>query len=206
MIKSGWGTIKEIKKKDTLHFAKVLGTSPNRFLILNSSPLCYEGHYLHGEMIPCDGDGCKVCSAGVGKQIRYCFGVYEFRTNWRCVLELSAKQAEVIFDQYLVGDDSRGLEIVIRKMSEARTSNMKITSGQYVDLGERKAYEPIDVVGFMENKWRRLRDSYYVSPEGRTADEVPPSSQAKKKPSEIWEETRDLAKITPFSRSRTLDA
>ncbi len=203
MIKEGWGTIQEIKKKDTLHFAKVLGTSPNRFLILNSSPLCYEGHYLHGEMIPCDGDGCKVCSAGVGKQIRYCFGVYEFRTNWRCVLELSAKQAEVIFDQYLIGDDSRGLEIVIAKMSEARTSNMKIISGKYVDLGERKAYEPIDVVGFMENKWRRLRDSYYVTPEGRTADEVPPSSQAKKKPSQMFEEMRNQEDYNPFGRRRS---
>lgn len=206
MIKEGWGTINEIKKKDTLHFAKVLGTSPNRFLILNSSPLVYEGHYLHGEMIPCEGDNCKVCSAGVGKQIRYCFGVYEFRTNWRCVLELSARQAEVIFDQYLIGDDSRGLEIVIRKMSEARTSNMKITSGQYVDLGDRKAFSPIDVVGFMESKWRRLRDSYYESPEGRTAERVPPSSQAQKKPSEILDETLRKANISLFGGSRTLDA
>lgn len=203
MIKEGWGTIQEIKKKDTLHFAKVLGTSPNRFLILNSSPLVYEGHYLHGEMIPCDGDGCKVCSAGVGKQIRYCFGVYEFRTNWRCVLELSAKQAEVIFDQYLVGDDSRGLEIVIRKMSEARTSNMKIISGQYVDLGDRKAFAPVDVIGFMEAKWRRVSDSYYESPEGRTADEVPPSSQAKKKPSQMFEEMRNQDDYNPFGRRRS---
>ena len=203
MIKEGWGTIQEIKKKDTLHFAKVFGTSPNRFLILNSSPLVYEGHYLHGEMIPCDGDGCKVCSAGVGKQIRYCFGVYEFRTNWRCVLELSAKQAEVIFDQYLIGDDSRGLEIVIRKMSEARTSNMKITSGQYIDLGDRKAFAPVDVVGFMEAKWRRVRDSYYETPEGRTAERVPPSSQAKLKPSEIFESRRKQEEYTPFSTPRT---
>lgn len=200
MIKEGWGTIKEIKKKDTLHFAKVLGTSPNRFLILNSSPLVYEGHYLHGEMIPCHGDGCKVCSAGVGKQIRYCFGVYEFRTNWRCVLELSAKQAEVIFDQFLIGDDSRGLEIVIRKMSEARTSNMKIVEARYVEIGNRKAYDPVDIIGFMEAKWRRVRDSYYESPEGRMADEVPPSSQAQKKPSEILEETLKKADISLFGR------
>lgn len=203
MIKEGWGTIQEIKKKDTLHFAKVFGTSPNRFLILNSSPLVYEGHYLHGEMIPCEGKGCKVCAAGVGKQIRYCFGVYEFRTNWRGVLELSAKQAEVIFDQYLIGDDSRGLEIVIRKMSEARTSNMKIISGQYVDLGDRKAFAPVDVIGFMEAKWRRVSDSYYESPEGRTADEVPPSSQAQKKPSEIWESYRKQEESSPFSNPRT---
>lgn len=203
MIKEGWGTIQEIKKKDTLHFAKVFGTSPNRFLILNSSPLVYEGHYLHGEMIPCEGKGCKVCAAGVGKQIRYCFGVYEFRTNWRGVLELSAKQAEVIFDQYLIGDDSRGLEIVIRKMSEARTSNMKIMSGQYVDLGDRKAFAPVDVIGFMEAKWRRVSDSYYESPEGRTADEVPPSSQAQKKPSEIWESYRKQEESSPFSNPRT---
>lgn len=203
MIKEGWGTIKEIKKKDTLHFAKVLGTSSNRFLILNSSPLVYEGHYLHGEMIPCAGDNCKVCSAGVGKQIRYCFGVYEFRTNWRCVLELSAKQAEVIFDQYLIGDDSRGLEIVIRKMSEARTSNMKIVEARYVDIGNRKAYDPVDIIGFMEAKWRRVSDSYYVTPEGRTADEVPPSSQAKLKPSEIFESRRKQEEYTPFSNPRT---
>lgn len=202
MIKEGWGTIKEIKKKDTLHFAKVLGTNPNRFLILNSSPLVYEGHYLHGEMIPCEGDNCKVCAAGVGKQIRYCFGVYEFRTNWRGVLELSAKQAEVIFDQYLIGDDSRGLEIVIRKMSDARTSNMKIVEARYVDIGTRKSYDPVDIIGFMENKWRRLSDSYYVTPEGRTADEVPPSSQAQKKPSEILEETLNKADISLFGRRR----
>lgn len=202
MIKEGWGTIKEIKKKDTLHFAKVLGTSSNRFLILNSSPLVYEGHYLHGEMIPCEGDNCKVCAAGVGKQIRYCFGVYEFRTNWRCVLELSAKQAEVIFDQYLIGDDSRGLEIVIRKMSEARTSNMKIVEARYVDIGSRKAYDPVDIIGFMEAKWRRVRDSYYESPVGRMADEVPPSSQAQKKPSEILEETLKKADISLFGRRR----
>lgn len=198
MIREGWGTIKEIKERDSLHFAKVVGTCANRFLILNRSPLCYDGHYLHGEMIPCNGKNCKVCSAGVGKQVRYCFGVYEFRTNWRCVLELSAKQAEVIFDQYLVGDDSRGLEIVIRKLSDSRTSNMKIISGKYVDLGDRKAFQPCDVVGFMEAKWRRQSTSFYVSPVGREAELVPTSSQARRKPSDIWYETRNQDEYNPF--------
>lgn len=203
MIKTGWGTIKEVKERDKLHFAKVVGTQPNRFLILNSSPLVYEGHYLHGEMIPCSGSGCKVCNAGVGKQIRYCFGVYEFRTNWRCVLELSAKQAEVIFDQYLEGDDSRGLEITIRKLSESRTSNMKITAGRYVDLNDRKAFQVIDVIGFMESKWRKDSTSSFESLEERMAEQVPPSSQAKLKPSEIAESLRQQEKYSPFGGRRT---
>ena len=169
MIKEGWGTLREPEEREKLHFAKILPNVRNEFLILNSAPLVYDGHYIHGKIIPCDGKNCKVCAEGIGKQLRYCFGVYEYRTEWRGVLELSRKQAEAIFNRYLVGDDARGLRITIRRLSDKKTSNLQITEGRYIKIPDREIYRLVDVNGFLENCWRSLSISSYESAVGGQA-------------------------------------
>lgn len=159
MIREGWGALRENKDSDKIHFAKVVPNVRNEFLILNSSPLCYDGHFHHGKMIRCTGAGCQVCNDGIGKQTRYAFGVYEYRTGWRAVLELSTKQAEAIFNNYLVGDDARFLKITIERISSSKNSNMRIVEGRYVNVRNVGLYDPIPVIDFLENYWRGLSDT-----------------------------------------------
>lgn len=198
MIKEGWGTLAEKSNEDIIHFAKIVPSIRNEFLILNSAPLAYDGHFVHGKMIPCSGSGCKVCNAGYGKQIRYCFGVYEYRTNWRCVLELSAKQTQALFDRYLVADDARFLKITIVRLSEAKTSNMKLIDGAYITPRHRDLYRPVPVREVMEKYWKGVSTSSSESSEASNATAQPSQSQAKKKPSDYLFEARRIEDYNPF--------
>ena len=202
MIKEGWGTIKEIKERDSIHFAKVEGDEPNKFLILNHAPVMYEGHFVHGKMIPCEGENCNVCAAGVGKQVRYCFGVYEYRTGWRAVLELSGKQAEVIFDKYLTGDDARGLMITIRRLGKAKTANLRIVHAEYIDMKPREVYRFVDVSQFLEQTWKKQTTPYYESGGARATAEPSQSKKANLKPSEIAESLRIQDENNPWGGRR----
>lgn len=198
MLKEGWGSLREPQERDKIHFAKILPSVRNEFLILNSSPLVYEGHYLHGKIIPCSGKDCKICADGYGKQIRYCFGVYEYRTEWRAVLELSRKQAEAIFNRFLIGDDSRGLRITIRRLSDKKNSNLQITEGRYINIPNRDIYRFVDVSGFLDNCWRGLSLSLYESDEVGNAHPKDGHSHSElKKPSDRFKIIRENS---PFGR------
>lgn len=152
-FKEGWGAVREYEEQEKIHFAKIFGTEPNKFLILNSAPVVYEGHFTRNNIVPCEGKSCKMCESGIGKQIRYAFGVYEYRTGWRCVLELSHKQAEVIFNNYLLGDDSRFLYLEIARSGASKKSNLVITTARYLNCANLKKYRPVDVQGFLSRCW-----------------------------------------------------
>lgn len=153
-LKEGWGVVKENSKRDAIHFAKFVSDKPNEYIILNDSPVCYEGHFVAGFMLPCEGKECKMCADGIGKQIRYAFGAYEIRTGWRVVLELSQKQANIMFDHFLEGDSSRGLKIVIARLGSSKQSNLTIRSCGYVDLDARPVWNYVDVSKVLHETWR----------------------------------------------------
>lgn len=202
MIKEGWDALRESKEQDKIHFAKILPKVRNEFLILNSAPLFYDGHFHHGKMIRCDGPGCQICNQGIGKQGRYAFGVYEYRTGWRCVLELSTKQAETIFNNYLVGDDARFLKITIERISQAKTSNLRITEGMYVSVRNVGLYDPIPVVDFLEKYWRGLSDIIKCGAE-RPSESYYDSLREKREEFLRLEEARRKAEEnTPFTTRR----
>lgn len=154
-FKEGWGVVKENQKRDSIHFAKFVNDKPNIYIILNDAPICYEGHFTAGIMLPCDGDKCKMCQDGLGKQIRYAFGAYEIRTGWRVVLELSHKQANIIFDRFLVGDSSRGLKIEIARLGLSKQANLQVRNLGYIDLDPRPVYSPVNVGKVLSETWKK---------------------------------------------------
>ena len=202
MIKEGWDALRESKEQDKIHFAKILPKARNEFLILNSAPLYYDGHFHHGKMIHCTGADCQICNQGIGKQGRYAFGVYEYRTGWRCVLELSTKQAETIFNNYLVGDDARFLKITIERISQAKNSNLRITEGRYISVRNVGLYDPVPVVDFLEKYWRGLSDIAKCRAERASAYESEALRKARVEFEEL-ESAREYAeRNSPFTTRR----
>lgn len=198
-LKEGWGVVAENQKRDVIHFAKFITDKANEYIILNDSPICYEGHFTSGIILPCEGPNCKMCADGIGKQIRYAFGAYEIRTGWRVVLELSHKQANIIFDRYLVGDSARGLKLEIARLGISKTSNLRVTGLGYVDLKDRECYKRVKVAKVLNDTWRGHSYRPKSRPEAaRSSASGSSSSKLSDKYNMPWKDKRDPDDYSPF--------
>lgn len=199
ILKEGWGVVKENQKRDSIHFAKFVNDKTNIYIILNDAPVCYEGHFTAGIMLPCEGKECKMCQDGLGKQIRYAFGAYETRTGWRVVLELSHKQANIIFDRFLIGDSSRGLKIEIARLGLSKQANLQVRNLGYIDLDPRPVYDPVNVSKVLHETWKK----HSYTPKSRTksahaSGEGLHGSKLSDNYDLPWHDERDPDDYTPF--------
>jgi hypothetical protein len=67
-------------------------------VLLPPKPVWYVAHWVHGRMIPCDGEDCLLCSRAVGTQIRYVFSVAEMQTHRAGLIELGKSNGLLIRD------------------------------------------------------------------------------------------------------------
>jgi hypothetical protein len=110
-------------------------------VLLSRSPVWYTGHFNGGRMAPCYNEGCEYCKAGIGSQVRYCFGVVDEVTRRPGLIELGKGNGELLRDWAYRSGGLRGLTVEISKHSRAQQSRTLV---QYVDRPSPVWVETID--------------------------------------------------------------
>jgi len=74
-----------------------------KVMLSGKLPLWYRAHWHEGRMNPCDGDGCRLCDAGIGRQRRWVFAVAVLPDHkvylWE-VSEALAQEIRVIIERH----------------------------------------------------------------------------------------------------------
>lgn len=90
----------EGKKFQWLH---IRSGESEKVMLSGKLPLWYRAHWYEGRMQPCDGDGCRLCDAGVGRQRRWVFAVASLPEHkvylWE-VTEALAQEIRVIIERH----------------------------------------------------------------------------------------------------------
>lgn len=119
--------------------------SPRASLVvvcLSECPLWYSGHYVAGRMAPCVGEGCELCSEGVGGQVRYVFACAEISTKRVGLLEVGRQNGLLIRSWIPRRGEFRGMTIELMKHSHSRASRTEVL---YIDTVESPWYLALEV-------------------------------------------------------------
>lgn len=74
-----------------------------KVILSGKLPLWYRAHWYEGRMTPCDGDKCKLCDAGVGRQRRWVFAIAtlpDYKVYLWEVSEALAQEIRVIIERH----------------------------------------------------------------------------------------------------------
>lgn len=99
---------------------------PTRLTILCEAPVNYSGHFRKGRMVPCLGEGCPLCSSGLGNQARYVFSVVEWDTRRIGLLELGRGHALQVQDWMAQAGGLRGMSVSIVRASQKKQSSIEL--------------------------------------------------------------------------------
>ena len=77
-------------------------------------------------MVPCVGDGCPLCTTGIGSQARYVFSVVEWESRRVGLLELGRGHALRVQDWMTSNGGLRGMTIELERSSLPKQSRVDI--------------------------------------------------------------------------------
>lgn len=104
------------------HWWKIPGGKVIELILVCDGPLGYAGHFQHGRMEPCYGEGCKACKEGIGAQIRYMFGAVEPNTKRTGIWDVGRSVGLLVRDAGDRRAGMRGLWLAITHQTASRRS------------------------------------------------------------------------------------
>ncbi len=130
MFGSGWDLPEEATPWTDFHWFRVTGKHVLELVILSREPTWYVGHFVRGRMLPCYGQGCKLCSDGVGAQVRFVMAAIDASTNRVGLIEVGKSVGDLIRDWTSRIGGLRGMWIEVSKYSMSKNSRMEV---RYID-------------------------------------------------------------------------
>lgn len=111
-------------------------------VILSEAPVWYLAHYHQYRMRPCVGEGCELCHARVGSQLRYVFAVAEVETKRVGLIEVGRSVALQIRDLVARNEGLPGMVLELGKYTSAKQSRMEVA---YVDRPQGPWWRGLEV-------------------------------------------------------------
>lgn len=158
----GWDVPQDVRGDLEYRWWRVSGNRVLVLLVLSEAPHWYRGHFYRGRMIPCLGEGCKVCAEKVGAQLRFVVAAADVGTHRSGLLEVGNTVALELRDLAVRHDGLKGLVVEISKHSFSRQSRMEL---KYVDREEPPWWREIDVPDIELALWLTWQKSGYDMPE-----------------------------------------
>lgn len=124
----GWDVPDEVRGDLEFRWFRVAGNRVLILLCLADSPVWYRGHFVKGRMLPCLGQGCKMCSEGVGAQLRYVLPCAERFTHRTGLIEFGHSVAVEVRDLGVRRGGMRGLVFEVSKHSYSKQSRMEVAA------------------------------------------------------------------------------
>ena len=144
----------------------------------NKAPLWYKAHWYNGRMQPCEGDGCRLCGMGVGRQRRWVFSVNLWGTKKVFLWEISEHSAEQIREIAEKHDQLENLKLLVSRERGSRKGRLTITSHGFDEFHASQGLIYPEPQEALELTWAVLRlgaeaYSQSSSPVGELRQEEP---------------------------------
>lgn len=172
----GWDVPAEVRGDLEFRWWRVSGNRLLTLLVLSETPLWYRGHYHRGSMVPCLGDGCKMCAEGIGAQLRYVVAAAECSSHRPGLMEVGQTVARELRDLAVRHDGMPGMVVEFTKYSLAKNSRMEI---RLVEREESPWWREIDVPDIklaLRLQWEKI--GYELPEFARSAEIEEPRSRA----------------------------
>lgn len=176
----GWDVPAEVRGDLEFRWWRVSGNRVLVLVMLSDSPLWYRGHFYKGRMVPCFGEGCKLCADGVGAQLRYVVAAAETSTHRSGLLEVGNTVALELRDLDVRHQGLRGMVVEISKHSFSRQSRMEL---RYIEREEEQWWKEIDFPDIKTALYLGWQKAGYEVPDFEPKVEVPTSQPRFKPPS-----------------------
>lgn len=173
IVGEGWDLPQGSDAWNDFTWWKISGSRVLNLVILVDSPVWYAGHFYKGRMRPCQGENCKMCADGVGKQLRYVICGMEISAGTVGLLELGRSVALELRDLGIRYERLRGLVVEFGKVSYSKQSRMTVTAhpGHEV-IGWASAAVP-DIKTALRNTWLKA------------GEQIPDGFEETKKPNSL---------------------
>lgn len=171
-VGKGWDVPAELDSVGDFRWWKLGGNKVLKLVILSHEPTFYRGHYTNRRMVPCFGDGCALCKAGVGAQLRFVFAAAEPETRQVGLIEVGRTVGLEIRDLAKRHGQLRGMGIELTRFSYSKQSRMEV---EYVDrdFGNWWGILPVpDCRRALEATWKRAGKGL-EEPDGEPATATP---------------------------------
>lgn len=89
----GWGDIHPRGSTKGHIFIHIPEGGELRLSFLGHSPTRYEGHWIGKGLKPCIGQSCRICSRGIGTQLRFVFAVLDVDIGHVGLFEIGERTA-----------------------------------------------------------------------------------------------------------------
>jgi hypothetical protein len=122
----------------------------------NKAPLWYKAHWYGGRMIPCEGEGCRLCDAGVGRQRRWVFAVSGWSTNKVFLWEVSEHTADQIRGLAERHDGLENLKLRVSREEGSKKGRLDVTSMGFDEFHASKGLQYPEPQEALELTWAVL--------------------------------------------------
>lgn len=175
----GWDVPPEVRGDIEFRWWKVYGNRNLTLVMLSEQPLWYRGHYYRHRMVPCFGDGCKLCAENVGGQLRYVVAAAEITTHRSGLLEVGDTVAKDLRDIAIRHNGMKGMIVEISKHTFSKQSRMEVS---YIDREEPPWWREIDAPDIQKALYLGWQKAGYDVPEFEPRNEVPQSQPRFRRP------------------------
>jgi len=173
---SGWEVPESERGDLEYRWFRISGNRSLVLVMLSREPIWYRGHYDKGRMNPCLGDGCKLCSAKIGAQLRYVVAAAERSLHRVGLWEMGATVARDLRDLAIRRGELRGSVVEISKHSLSKHSRMEI---RLVDQTEGPWWMEIDIPDIRRALYLTWQGQGYDIPDW-DPDKLPPEVETKR--------------------------
>lgn len=154
-VGDGWEVDEDVRDWSDWTWFKVRAGQVVRLVLLSEAPLWYAGHFSKGRMVPCEGAGCKLCAAQIGRQVRYVFGAAAAETGRTGLIEVGKATALQIRDWIPRRGGLRGMVVAFAKATFAKQSRTEVEFCDVDAPGWAAGLSAPDVRRALEATWTK---------------------------------------------------
>jgi len=155
----GWEPPAGVAGWSDFHWWKVPSGRILQLIIISDGPLGYSGHFARGRMKPCQGEGCQLCSEGVGVQLRYLLAGVEPATRRVGIWDMGRSVALEVRDLAVSQGGLRGLWIQVSHHSHSRQSRTEVVRITDTVPGWIRTMEIPNVSRALVETWRKAGET-----------------------------------------------
>jgi hypothetical protein len=154
-VGEGWDLPDGVSPWSDFHWFRVTGKNVLEVVVLSEVPSWYVGHFYGKRMVPCYGEGCRMCKDGVGAQVRYVLGCVEVSSKRIGLLEVGKSVGDMIRDWVGRRGQLRGMWLELSKHSFSKQSRMECAYVEKEAPVFTRSLQSPDVKGALRATWEK---------------------------------------------------
>lgn len=152
----GWDVPDQVRDAIEFHWFHVGVGESLELVLLGREPGWYVGHYDRGRMRQCVREGCRLCAAGVGAQLRYVLPCASMASRRVGLMEVGRGVGEEIRDWARSRGGMRGMVVVFERAGRSKHARLDCRPVSGPIPPWTLSLEPPDVTWALRQTWQRI--------------------------------------------------